>query len=282
MSKLWVSMIKNNSYFFSILFLILVFAAFLISDLVLTIYYPDMAGIIGVASATERLSIYFSYFTTQTNYLVVIYLFFILIVERVDKKFKININLMLAITVYITVTMFVFWTGLIGDIIGSGMHNYQSQAYAWIKTFVLHLIVPVIMITCYVLVSGKNLISYKTYYKLYMWLILVYPVLYLTAVMIRGDLRYQEGYDTATSFPYFFLNYHDNGLLVFSLSIFIILIFILGLQHLYIWANNLRYKKIEMKKLLKDEEFEKKLIAEELTPKVTTLKVKSEKVKIKK
>ncbi|MBE4704163.1 Pr6Pr family membrane protein [Spiroplasma platyhelix] len=254
MSKLWLSIIKNNKYFFSILALILVFAAFLISDLVFTIYYPQMSGSSSFISPTERLSIYFSFFTTQTNYLVVIYLFFTLLAERLDKKFKVNFHLLLAITVYITVTMFVFWTGLIGDILEAGTQNYWSQAYAWIKTIVLHFIIPVIMIVYFVLISGKNQISYKTYYKLYIWLILVYPVLYLTAVMIRGDLRYQQGYRGSSCFPYFFLNYHQNGVLVFGLAIFLILIFILLLIHLYIWVNNFRFKQIANKKLLAQKE----------------------------
>lgn len=253
MSKLWVSIIKSNKYFFSILSLILVFVAFLISDLVIIINYQDISGFPYIDSATERLSIYFAFFTTQTNYLVVIYLFFTLIIERIDKKFKVNFNLLLAITVYITVTMFVFWTGLIGDILETGLQNYGSLVYAWIKTIILHLIIPIIMICYFTLISGKNQISYKTYYKLYLWLILVYPILYLTAVMIRGDLRYDQGYPASTCFPYFFLNYHDNGILVFALSIFLILIFIILLQHLYIWINNLRFKKINVKKLLLEE-----------------------------
>lgn len=250
MSKLWVAIIKNNKIFFSILFLIIILVGFLVTDLVFTISYPKLSGSPNIVSATERLSIYFSYFTTQTNYLVVFYLFFTLLVERIDKKFKINLNLLLAITVYITVTMFVFWTGLIGDILETGMKNYGSISYAWINTIILHLIVPILMITYFVLISGKNRISYLTYYKLYIWLILVYPVLYLTAVMIRGDLRYYQGYHPATCFPYFFLNYHQNGTLVFGLAIFLILVFILLLIHLYIWVNNSRYKKVLERKMM--------------------------------
>lgn len=268
MSKLWASIIKNNIYFFSILTLILIFVGFLISDLVITIYYPEFSGSPSITSPTERLSIYFSFFTTQTNYLVVLYLFFTLIVERVDRKFKINFNLLIAITVYITVTMFVFWTGLIGDILETGMQNYRSQAYAWVKTVILHFIIPILMIIYYVLISGKNLISYKTYYKLYMWLILVYPVLYLTAVMIRGDLRYDQGYPPSTCFPYFFLNYHQNGVLLFALAIFLILLFILSLIHLYIWVNNACYKQIMNKKLLA----EKKLAEETIEVTLATEK----------
>lgn len=260
MSKLWISIIKNNKYFFSILALIVVFIAFLITDLVITINFPNLSAFPHIQNATERLGIYYSYFTTQTNYLVVIYLFFVLIVERVDKKFKLNFNLLLAITVYITVTMFVFWIGLVGDAMESGLQDYWSLAYAWVKTVILHLIVPIIMITAFILISGKNKISYKTYYKLYMWLILVYPTLYLTAVMIRGDLRFQEGYLPSTCFPYFFLNYHNNGILVFSLAIFLILIFIIGLQHFYIWVNNLRYKKISQRKALEQKQLEEKLV----------------------
>lgn len=279
MSKLWISIIKNNKYFFSLLALIIVFIAFLISDLVITIDFPKLSAFPYIQSSTERLGIYYSYFTTQTNYLVVIYLFFVLIVERIDKKFKINFNLLLAITVYITVTMFVFWIGLVGSVMETGLQNYWSLAYAWIKTIFLHLIVPILMIVAFVLISGKNRVSYKTYYKLYMWLILVYPTLYLTATMIRGNLRYREGFLPSTCFPYFFLNYHANGILVFSLSIFLILIFIIGLQHLYIWINNLRYQKIEEKRNLQREELEQKLIEEALSKKENSVEPKTEKLK---
>lgn len=257
MSKLWLSIIKNNKYFFSILILILILAGFLISDLIITIYYPQFSAFPFILSATERISVYFSFFTNQTNFLVIIYLFFILIVERIDKKFKVNLNLFLAITVYITITVVVFWIGLAGDFMETGLQYYWSLVYAWIKTIILHFIIPIIMISSFVLISGKEQISYKKYYKLYMWLILIYPLLYLTVVIIRGDLRYQENHPSETCFPYFFLNYHKIGFLIFGLTIFLIFIFIIFLQHFYIWINNLRNKKINSKRFLEQKNLEK-------------------------
>lgn len=258
MSKLWFSIIKNNKYFFSIIILILLFVSFLISDLVLTIFYPQFSDFPYIANPTERLSIYFSFFSTQTNYLVVTYLFFTLIIERVEKKITFNFNLLLAITVYITVTMFVFWTGAIGDFLETGIANNWSLAYAWVKMIILHFIIPIIMIVYFVLISGRKYVYYKNYSKLYLWLVLIYPFLYLTAVMIRGELRYYQGYQPWTCFPYFFLNYHDNSILVFGVAIFLICFFIIGLQYLYLWVNNMRYQQITNKKLL----LQKELVAQ--------------------
>jgi len=103
-----MSIIKNNKYFFSVLFLVLLIVGFLITDLVIIIKFPCFSAFSYISSTIKRLGIYFSFFTTQTNYLTVVYLFFTLIIERIDKKFKVNFNLLLAITVYITITMFVF------------------------------------------------------------------------------------------------------------------------------------------------------------------------------
>ncbi|WP_375317980.1 hypothetical protein [Spiroplasma endosymbiont of Virgichneumon dumeticola] len=67
---------KKNRRKFSLRLLgLIIITLFLIFDLIITIDYPSTFENSEVPKATERLSIYYAYFTTQTNYLVIIYLF---------------------------------------------------------------------------------------------------------------------------------------------------------------------------------------------------------------
>ncbi|AOX43812.1 hypothetical protein S100390_v1c04690 [Spiroplasma sp. NBRC 100390] len=245
----WKNIIRENKYFFSILTILIIFIAFLITDLVIIIRIPSLFEFSYVKYANERLGIYYSYFTTQTNYLVVLYLFISLIIIKRDLTFKLNYQLLLAITTYITITMLVFWTGIIGNFIKIGFTDYWHMPYSWIKTIVVHLLVPILMILVYIFISSHHeLKELKTYHKLYLWLTLIYPVLYLIMVMVRGTIRYNAGFSAETSFPYFFLNYHKYGVGVFIGVVFLILLLCIGLQYFYLWINNVQYRRFVKKK----------------------------------
>lgn len=233
--------IKNDWWFFSMLGLLLIFISFLIVDLVLIIAFPSFFEYANITSATERLGIYYAYFTTQTNYLVVIYLFFILIIGKVQDKHQLNINLFLTVTVYITITMLVFWTGIIGNFIKEGLNDYWHHAYSWVKTVIFHFVIPITMIILYIFTAGWQKIDMNNYKKSFLWLVLIYPLLYFIAIMIRGTLRYNEG-KGKTSFPYFFLDFHNYGYFVLIIAVLLIFALTIGLQFFYIWINNARYQ----------------------------------------
>ncbi|MFW4371478.1 MAG: hypothetical protein EHV01_006080 [Spiroplasma sp. hy2] len=213
----------------SVLFLILFF---LITDLVLAIISPQpQFRDLGYA---ERVSNYYSFFTTQTNYIVAVY-FFIYLFEN---KFKIqspSYLIKLAVTTYITITMVVFWLG----IFTSTQDANQYNVYVWISTIVLHLVIPISMIISYILTAGTFEYNLKQHYKLALWLILIYPVCYFIVILIRGTLRHLDKRPSDTWYPYFFLNvYQEWGWLILTFSFICILTLFIGLQYLYIFLNN--------------------------------------------
>lgn len=244
---------KKNLWKFSLRLLgLLIITMFLIFDLIITIDYPDDFIIAQVSKATERLGIYYAYFTTQTNYLVVIYLFSFLFESRFRPHSKPSFYMLLSITVYITITMLVFWTGIATN--SHILSKYGTHFYPWFKTIVLHFIMPIIMIINFVFACGKEFYSLKEHHKLYLWFICFYPAFYLIIVMVRGVLRSQQGELNATRYPYFFLNYQVNGVGILVCAIVGIFVITISLQYFYLWINNITYKK---KKQAYDSKIEK-------------------------
>lgn len=230
---------KARRTFFWRLFGLMVVALFLILDLYFIIKSSDQLPY-NISLATDRLSFYYAFFTTQTNYMVLIYLFALLLEHKVKKNnTPTNKIIFLAITVYITITMLVFWVGLFTI---KGERNQYSDPYNLVKTIIMHLIMPIVMISCFFLTSGNEKYNLKEHHKLYLWFILFYPAFYLVYIMIRGNLRWNENYGEQ-SYPYPFLNYHQNGIGFLILAIIAILILAIGLQYFYMWINNFRYKK---------------------------------------
>lgn len=175
----------NRNLEFSIKMVLLIFMiAFLILDFLFQIYIPKKN--VSSLPTIERLNIYYSFFTTQSNYLVVFYLIFALCLKEAYNK-KPPFGIELAITVYITTTMFVFWLGLVSskDEFGS----YQKAN--WVSTIILHLIIPSIMIYYFMISSGDYYYSFREHGKLSMYGITLYPLGYLCYAMIRGEYRFR-------------------------------------------------------------------------------------------
>lgn len=233
---------RNLVKFLWRLLILITVALFLIFDLIITINYPDAFIVPNVDKATERLGIYYFYFITQTNYLVLIYLFAFLFESKFKENYsKPSFYILLGITVYITITMLVFWIGIISN--SQERSKYGTDIYLWFKTIILNLIVPIIMILSFVLTCGHDFHSLKEHHKLYLWFILFYPCFYVIMVMVRGVLRTRQEENPDTCYPYFFFNYQKYGVGVLVAAIICLLIISVGLQYFYLWINNIQYKR---------------------------------------
>ncbi|WP_342254449.1 Pr6Pr family membrane protein [Spiroplasma endosymbiont of Zeiraphera isertana] len=232
---------RNLIKFIWRLFGLLIISLFLIFDLIITINYPNAFIVPNVDKPTERLAIYYFYFTTQTNYLVLIYLFAFLFESKFKENSKPSFYILLSITIYITITMLVFWIGIISN--SQERSKYGTDIYLWFKTIILNLIMPIVMILNFSLSCGRDFYSLKNHHKLYMWFILFYPCFYVVMVMVRGVLRVKQGENINTCYPYFFFNYQKYGVGVLITAIIFLLIISIGLQYLYLWINNIQYKK---------------------------------------
>ncbi|AUB32047.1 Pr6Pr family membrane protein [Spiroplasma floricola] len=174
----------NKDFEFSLKVMVLILLiSFLILDFVLQIYSPkkNLEGL----PAIERLNIYYSFFTTQSNYAVVLYLVAALFMKRIYNS-KPVFGIELAMTVYITVTMLVFWFGLLAS--SDEMDAYYPSN--WISTMVLHLCIPSIMIGYFLLSCGDQYFSARRYSKFALPLTCTYPAGYLAFAMIRGEIRF--------------------------------------------------------------------------------------------
>lgn len=233
---------SRRTTFYIYLSALIMLVIFLVVNLVTAIWIPNTAAI--HLTYGERVAYHYALFTTQTNYLVAFYFIFYLYTLYFNKSSP-SFVIRLAVTVYISITMLVFWTGIF-------THTYLHEDYSpynWVSTIILHLIMPIIMISSFVLTSGKELILAKKWHRNYLWLIIIYPVLYSIINLVRGYLRYLDHRPSNTWYPYFFFNFNQPyGWLIVSSAIIIIFGLVFGLQYLYIWINNLRFRRSQNKK----------------------------------
>ncbi|WP_425379636.1 hypothetical protein [Spiroplasma endosymbiont of Stenodema calcarata] len=222
-------------HFYLRLAMLILLSSFLLLDLIMAIYYPQPK--FAHLGYGERVSNYYSFFTTQTNYIVALY-FFLYLFESKFKNTKPHYIIQLAVTTYITITMLVFWVGIVGQ----KDQARQYHLYNWVATIILHLIMPITMITSYVLTAGDHYYHYENHHKKYLWLIMLYMLLYLVIILFRGTYRHFDGKAPATLFPYFFLNYFQpNGDLMVATAMVTICVVAVSLQYFYIFINNVLY-----------------------------------------
>lgn len=200
-----------------------------------------------------RFSLYYSYFTTQTNYIVFFYFVFYLFHKKF-KGTKPDYLVRLGVTVYITMTMVVFWSGLFvqGDIMDG------NNFYSWSSTIVLHAIIPISMIVSYIATVGEGYYRYEKHHKSGVWLIALYPALYFIFIMLRGEILHQSYPDFWNLFqgdsrdpffyPYFFLDYSQtSGWEIFASGSVMVFVLCIGLQYFYIMLNNFVFFKTAKK-----------------------------------
>ena len=224
---------------YRIIGVILIFI-FLVLDFILVL---NTAGVDHLNSYGERLSHYYAYFTTQSNYLVFGYFVFYLFHKKF-KNTKPDFIIRLMVTVYITMTMLVFWLGLFtqGNIVRG------ISAYEWISTVILHTVIPVAMILSFCMTAGDAFYKFSNHHKGNYWIICLYPFLYLICVLVRGYIRHLDHKPENTLFPYFFLDFYaTNGVVMLATGSVLVLVLCTSFQYFFIWVNNLFYFKKQIK-----------------------------------
>ncbi len=237
--------LSNKANFYIRLSALIMLILFLIIDLISTIYLPMEK--FKVLSYGERVSNYYAFFTTESNYMVVIY-FCVYLFDAHFRGTKPSFQTRLAVTVYITITMLVFWIG----IFTAEQDPKQYTIYNWISTLILHLLMPIIMITSFIVSSGHQYVNLKQQHKIYLWLIVLYPAIYCIVILIRGHLRYLDFMKTGhpprdTWYPYFFFDYSNGkyGWLIAASAVIFVFGLVFSLQYFYIWINNLMFKRYQ-------------------------------------
>lgn len=145
-----------------------------------------------VASIFETTIRFFSFFTILTNLLVALYFTFSLLQKKNSNKSIVNKpGTLTAVTVYITIVGLVYQILLRPIWDPKGMQMFVDE--------LLHSAIPIFVIIFWYLYEEKKSIAYKQILK---WLI--YPIIYLTFILIRGDF--------SNFYPYPFVDVTNLGL----------------------------------------------------------------------
>ncbi|MEO6452991.1 MAG: Pr6Pr family membrane protein [Ginsengibacter sp.] len=167
-----------------------------------------------VVSISETTIRFFSFFTILTNSIVAIY--FTIVIFKIKNGFAAIIDkpgTLTAITVYITIVGLVYQVVL--------RHLWHPAGLQMIIDELLHTLIPIMVIIYWYLYENKLSVTYAQIPK---WL--VYPLTYLTYILIRGKI--------SNFYPYPFVNVENLGLLkVLITSVLLIALFI-GLSAIFI------------------------------------------------
>lgn len=145
-----------------------------------------------ISSIPETMIRYFSYFTINSNLIVTVCATIILLKPNVKlTRFLSRQSSQTAIAVYI------FIVGLIYNVILRFIWN--PEGLQMIVDELLHLVIPVLFITYWILFSNKNQLNRKIILP---WL--TYPFIYIIFVLTRGSW---SGF-----YPYPFINVNELGL----------------------------------------------------------------------
>lgn len=166
---------------------------------------------------TETTIRFFSYFTILTNLLVAIYFVRVTYQNQKAKEiFHINFSTLTAVTVYITIVGLVYQILLRQAWSPTGMQKIVDE--------ILHSANPLFVICFWFLNVKGNLLHYR---RIPTWLI--YPLIYLFYVMIRGHF--------SNFYPYPFIDVSELGRSqVFVNSFGMTLLFII-VSTIFVWLN---------------------------------------------
>lgn len=143
-----------------------------------------------VTSVVEAVFRFFTFFTILTNILVAIVFTALWLQPKNRFSFFTRFNTVSATAVYIFVVGFVYNTVL--------RFIWEPTGLQRIVDEMLHLIIPVVFITYWYFSIESNTIKWKSFFY---WLL--YPMIYLVVILIRGHF--------ANYYPYPFVNVMELG-----------------------------------------------------------------------
>jgi hypothetical protein len=169
--------------------------------------------VVDILEITAR---FFSYFTILTNILVAVYFTAIVIQGNRRNRLLSSPGALTAIAGYITIVGLIYQIAL--------RHLWQPEGQQWLVDELLHTIIPIAVIFFWYFNESSFPIRFQ---KIGTWLI--YPLIYLFFILIRGAL--------SNFYPYPFVNVPALGLAKVLLnSVCLIFLYIL-LSTLYIWLH---------------------------------------------
>ncbi|WP_339021760.1 Pr6Pr family membrane protein [Spiroplasma endosymbiont of Atherix ibis] len=242
---------------------------------ILNIWSKDEAGkVIGYDYYGYVIN-FFSFFTIQSNILIVVWLLVGFFNHNKEGEIKIlKKSFSLSVITYITVTAIIFNFMLLPQVLASGDNNFG--ALWWVEQMVVHTLGPIAAVVYFLFFMKQNLeFNFKKFIKKDFWIIAIYPVAYLIYTLSREELIYRSyGSDASLAhkhqaYQYFFLEIHNknalglgnesfmnNGLTWLFIAIITIVGIIIGLGSLYLFIGS---KTSNIRNSWKNQNNEKKL-----------------------
>lgn len=184
--------------------------------------YIGISDISGGAEPASYLGNTFSYFTIQSNIMVVIWITLALLLgHKEERSILLHPIIHGAICLYITVTFLIFAIFLSG--------GWQPTGIEAVSNLLMHYIIPFIFI-------GEWIISETTTPYKYKYLIFYtfYPFGYLFYTVIRG---YITGF-----YPYYFFDLNSISVVDLIINVILLIILFTILGGIYITINRKLYK----------------------------------------
>lgn len=179
------------------------------------------------------------FFTIQSNILILLITIWYLLFKKHGHFFNL---LYLASTIAISVTGIVFYAVLLPDFVRSGR---MMDAFS-ISNITLHMITPIVAILNFILNNKMNLKAKDSLCGILPELI-YFVAFIIFDLVYTGEKLFMGSNGVPTNFPYFFLDYHQNGIFTLGKSFFeiglfwwsfIMTITVLILANVYIYLNN--------------------------------------------
>lgn len=173
---------------------------------------------------------FLSFFTTQSNILVALWMIFGAVFWQKEGKNTsriLNVYTSLAITTYISITGVVYNAILLPV-------NVPTGANQWFIEMSLHTLSPILMLVYFLFFMKKEnelLLKTKEFIKTKIWFFFIYPIIWITVMMIRGEFRHHA--HKAWPYQYFFMDVHQSfhgipGYVIFIIA-FIAIFTLIGL-----------------------------------------------------
>ncbi len=174
----------------------------------------------------------FTYFTLQSNLLVAI-IYTVSLISKKQSKLFVIVKYQAALAIVLTGLVFnILLRPVVGD------YDYNPNT---ISDFLIHTLTPILVLLEVIFYQRKGLV--KVYYPL-VWL--VFPLFYwlftLLYVALGGNFN---GETYVSDYPYFFLNFADNGYWGFIL----VLVFILFIGYLIYYVDKTVYLRKQQRKV---------------------------------
>lgn len=204
---------------------------------------------------TYNLNVLASFWSTQTNFILCLFFFFLLLYHNKETTNKFtSLNSQISVTIYITVTMLLFWSLVFYGLGSSQTYNFASTMEKWLGT-IMHAVTPLLALVYLILSLGKSEISYRKYFQKQVFYMLGYPIVYLIFVNLRAQLLYpdllpvygERAKSALFIFPYDFVNFYKplfpiplvwNNILLVVLGITLLI----GINIIIIFGNNIAVK----------------------------------------